>query len=514
MNVTKNKTLILLASTIAIFAIASAGCCSGGLKRPNLAVLKFWENSDAVATKTPPPPARYFDPAPIQEEQVAQKAAEETLELNGQGLKNTLDQAIAKNALPIGQGNNDFNLPGKIKAIQKEQVKTPIETLQKELQTAMQTPAKNSGSSTKAVDLPLNLKSPGSKTQLNQSLAGLNKSIYDANGKLVNSTSEVKESILAKLDPARKKALAGKALSGEKMNEFIAQAKNKVAKAATSNSNDFDFKAPTGFKAPTDFKAPTLPKSAPLANTFAAAKTKTITKNIPVAASSGSSAELKLVQAQVAEANRQIEQLKQQLAASSNKPQSPPVATTAPRAKPQPLAPSNWPAATPQRDPAEVIAQLKTPRFGTSNYSATSNSKPDNSFVSASPTNILRASKQFQPSQPTQPTGSAAQTGFPSTPHGNFSPEGKFGSTLSPIPSPQPARQLPKALAPQPAKAVDFQTTADNSMTLKAATPYTRVQPAAGVQQIKSDFSSGDIPASILNSSGSYAPGSVRQIGQ
>ena len=171
MNVTKNKTLILLASTIAIFAIASAGCCSGGLKRPNLAVLKFWENSDAVATKTPPPPARYFDPAPIQEEQVAQKAAEETLELNGQGLKNTLDQAIAKNALPIGQGNNDFNLPGKIKAIQKEQVKTPIETLQKELQTAMQTPAKNSGSSTKAVDLPLNLKSPGSKTQLNQSLA-------------------------------------------------------------------------------------------------------------------------------------------------------------------------------------------------------------------------------------------------------------------------------------------------------------------------------------------------------
>ena len=111
MNVTKNKTLILLASCISISAIATAGCCSGGLKKPNLAVLKFWENPDAVATKTPPPPARYFDPAPIHEEQVAQKTANETLQLDGQRLKDTLDQSLAGNALPsASQDDNDANL--------------------------------------------------------------------------------------------------------------------------------------------------------------------------------------------------------------------------------------------------------------------------------------------------------------------------------------------------------------------------------------------------------------------
>ena len=497
MNVTKNKTLILLASCISISAIATAGCCSGGLKKPNLAVLKFWENPDAVATKTPPPPARYFDPAPIHEEQVAQKTANETLQLDGQRLKDTLDQSLAGNALPsASQDDNDANLLGKISALQNKQVQTPIKTLQKELQTAMQDPAKNTGSSTKDLNLPLNLKSPASKTQLNQTLAGLNKSIYDANGKLVSSNSEVKESILAKLDPARKKTL-----SGEKMNDFIVAANKKATKTSVPNSNDFDFKAPP------------LPKSTPLANEIAAAKTASQpTINIPPAKPSVSAVDLKMVQAQVAEANRQIEQLKQQLAMSNQRPQSPAVANVAPRDRAQPVATSNSFVAAPQRTPVERVAQLKTPRFGTSSYSPTNSSRPDNSFVSTSPTNILRSSNQLQPQPTQQPAGSSDQQVFPSTPHGNFSPEGKFGSTLSPMLA-QPPIQLPKALAPQPATAVDFQTRADNPMTLKA-TANQRVSPSTGVQPIKSDFSSVDIPASILDGSSSYAPGSVRQIGQ
>lgn len=503
MIVTKNKTLILLASCIAISAIASTGCRSGGFKKPNLAVLKFWENPDAVASKTPPPPARYFDPAPIRDEQVAQNKADETIDLDGQRLKDTLDQSIAKNTSQITNNvNTDIRSLNEVLKNKKNQLSTSIDNTQKNLQTAMKDSVKNAGSTTKAVDSVKNqlndfkpaadLKTPTSKTKLNQSLAGLNKSIYDANGKLVNSSAEVKESILSKLDPTRN------ATPGAKMNEFIAAANSKVAKAFSPKSNDFDFKAPS------------LPKSTPLTNAFAATAPKSQpTKIIPASKPSASDAELKKVQAQVAEANRQIAQLKQQIASSSNQPKSLPVATVAPSPTPKTPVASNSFNAAPQRAPVERVAQLQTPRFGNSSYSAISKPKPDSSFVSASPTNILRSSQQLQPSKPIQSAPANAQPAFPSTPHGNFAPHGKFGSTALPTASPREPKQI--GLAPQPAAPVNFQADTDNSMTLKASTPYSMSEPTTGVQQIKSHI---DIPASILNGSGSYAPGSVRQVGQ
>lgn len=483
MIVTKNQTLTLLASCIAILAFASSGCRSAGFDKPNLDVLKFWKAPGEVASKTPPPPARYFDPAPIHEEQLAQKQTEEKIDLNSQRLKDKLDQAIAQHNSPAAIKANSDVLPLN-KVAQDNQFSNPAEATKKNLQTALQGSVKNAGSTTKALDL--DLKSPIPTPPLNQSLSGLKKSIYDADGKLVKSSSQVKESILSKLDPTRN------SVPGAKMNDFIAAANAKAARVSAPNSNDFNFNAPT------------LPKSAPIANPFAAAAV--------AQTPSASNAELKLVQAQVIEANRQIEQLKQQIALSTNRPTPPPVATVAPPNTPKIPAPSNSFAATPQRAPAEQVAQLQTPRFGNSNYSAIGKPKPENSFVSNSPTNILRASQTIQQPKPIQPVASNIHSAFPSTPHGNFAPDGKFGSTFVPKPNLDQAKHI--GLIPQPAAPVNFQTEADNSMTLKASTPFSIDKPTANVQQIKSHTSSVDIPASILNGSGSYAPGSVRQVGQ
>ena len=509
MIVKKNKTLFLLASCVAISAIASSGCCSGGLKRPNLAALKFWENPDAVASKTPPPPARYFDPSPIQEEQIAQKETGKTIDFNGENLQRTFDQAIAKNTSPIiDKPNTDVRHLSDL--IKSNQGKTPVETLQKNLQTAMNTPVKSSGSSTKVEDFPVKLKAPQAQAKLNQSLAGLNKSIYDADGKLVSSTKEVKESILAKLDPSRK------SLPGDKMNDFIAAAQAKGARISKPSSNDF--------------RATTLPKSAPLANAFAA---KSVSPPAPVkpAMPAASDAELKLVQRQVAQANRQIAELKQQLAQSQSRPQpqiqpqpklqsqsqpnswptSPRIASVTPAPKSTPVASANTFAAAAQQAPAQPVAHLQTPRFGTSNYSTISQSKPDNSFVSTtSPTNILRASNPIQQPRTIQSDPTNTRPAFPSTPHGNFAPQGSFGSPTANL---DRAKQQGLGVAPQPATAVNFQTE-DNSMTMKASTPMGTAASTFGVQQIQSHASSLDIPASLLNGSGSYAPGSVRPVGQ
>ena len=517
MIVTKNTTTILLAGCIAILVVASSGCCSGGFGKPDFAALKFWkapEDATAIASKTPPPPARYFDPAPILEEQIAKKNADETINLNGQRLSNALASNTSSLANTVGTNVRNLN-----DVLKTEKGVTPLAATQNDFNAAVKnagSATKNAGSATKNTasttktansaqakwndfKLPADLKSPIAKPNLNQSLAGLNKSIYDANGKRVNSSQEVKQSILNKLDPNRNSFPVANKVSDAKLNQFAATAKSKAA--AVTKANEFDFS-----------KAPSLPKSAPLATTFTAPTKKPQPATFAATAKpAASSAELKLVQAQVADANRQIELLKRQIAQSANQPKAPPIATHSPLNTAKIPVPSNSFVAA-QPAPVQRVGQLKTPRFGNSKYSAI-NSNPENSFAGTSSTNILRASQKPGATQAAPRTAlpsSNVQSPFPSTPHGNFAPQGKFGSFVPNSSLDQAGRT---GLIPQPAAPVNFQTRADNSATLKASTAYGNVGPAA-VQQIKSHLSGVDIPASILKGSGSYAPGSVHQVGR
>ena len=521
MIVKKNKNLVLLAGCIAIWTFALTGCRSGGFPKPNfpkpnLSALKFWKSPDAVAantTKVPPPPARYFDPAPILEEQIAKAkaGADENIELNGQRFNEELRQSYAQHTNGLNDGVN-ANARSLADVVPNTQLNGSLSNAQQEFKAAMQDNLAKADSVEKAA---ADLKSLNAQPSFNQSLTGLNKSMYDANGKLVNNTQQVKDSVLKKLDQTKNSFPVATKSPENSVNQFIAATKEKTAELSTLKADQFDFKAPP------------LPKSAPIV-IASPSDTKTIKppsfmsnlKTQPVAAASD--AQLRLVQAQVADANRQIELLKQQVAQSMRQRPAPvqtPIQTPVQTPIAAPVAAPPVAAAA----PAQRVAQLKTPRFGTSSYSAANYPKPVNPLANVSPTNILRANEPLR-SKPAEPASTGAAPAFPSTPHGNFAPQGNFGASLPPkaVSHPSPT------FTPQPVAPVNFQTnefqanefqfnefaSGNNSLTLQGRTVSPPPQPAASVGKIKSHMSNVDIPASILNGSGSYAPGSVHQVGQ
>ncbi len=518
MIVNKNKSLVLLVGCLAISTFAVSGCRTSGFKKPNLAVLKFWKSPDAVAAKTPPPPARYFDPAPMLEEQVANAPESETIDLNSQRLNQRLNQTVASAADTVNTNVRSLN-----EFASGENLNASLTNAQKDFQTAMQDTSKASSSSIRKAlessqttqwndfELPADLESPKSNPRLNQSLAGLKKSIYDANGKLVDTTADVKNSIMNKLEQTKSslpianqfasptKATAATPRPQSKINQFVAATTDKAKQISSLTPKNLDSSKPV------------LPASPPVANTFSSP----FAKSAPAAASA-SNEQLKLVQAQVADANRQIEMLKQQLAQTINRnqPKVPSQELQAPVAQPTERLQSN-PAppqafASTQQAPIARTAQLKTPRFGTTNYSAANYSTPDNSFAGTSPTNVLRAAGEKP--QPTKTTTTGPTRAFPSTPYGKFAPDGKFGSTFSPATTQFNQPEQP----PQPAASASFQTqvgSADQAMKFQASAS-SNFHPATAARRIKAHVSDVDIPDSILNGSGSYAPGSVHQVGQ
>ena len=517
MIVKKNKNLILLAGCIAVSAFALSGCRSGNFPKPNLSVLKFWKNPDAVAatTKVPPPPARYFDPAPILEEQVAKAkaGADETIDLNGQRFNEQFNQSLAQNANALSNG-----VDSNVRSLNQLIPKTPLKTdgsfsnAKEEFKAAMQNKvaaADTLKNAAKAPEkwqdfkLPADLKTKNVKPNLNQSLAGLNKSMYDANGKLVNNTQQVKDSVLKKLDQT-KGAIAAKTTAPENsLNDFMAATKEKAAQLSPLKSNQFDFKAqsvPNSMPIINQFVTPSAPKTTKPPSFMANLQTQ-------APASTASDAQLKLVQAQVADANRQIELLKQQIAQSVKQPPA--------RAQIATQTKAAAPIQTPIQAPAAPVArtsQLQTPRFGTSSYSAANYPKQVKSLSSVSPKNILRATESLR-SNPAEPVSTEVAPAFPSTPHGNFAPQGNFGSTSAPavINHPSLNAAAPHSVAPVNFQTNDFQTSSNSWPALQGSTASSPTR-TADVQKIKSHISQVDIPASILSGSGSYAPGSVHQV--
>jgi len=503
MIVKKNKSLILLVGCIAVSTFALSGCRSGGFKKPNLAALKFWKKNDSVAatTKIPPPPARYFDPAPL-DEQIAKAKTEETIDLKSQRFNQELRESFAQKTSSLAN-NTNANVRSLNDLVPSGQVNGSLSNAQQEFKTAIQNKVPNGDTLKKVAEaptkwndfqLPADLKTPVAKPGLNQSLAGLKKSIYDADGKLVNTAQAARNSVMKKIDQAKAPLTVPTKVPDAGANQFVAAAKQKAAELSPITPSQ------------TDFKAPSLPQSTPIAGTFGANSNKPSSFMADLKNQSASNEQLKLVQAQVADANREIELLKQQLAQSIKQPQTPIQPAAAPIAAVLPKPKMTVP------QPVERVAQLKTPRFGTSSYSAANYPQPTSSVAGVSPTNILRANGQQ--ARPSQPVTNQSAPAFPATPHGNFAPQGNFGSTSAPVAIP-PSQHFNR---PQPAAPVSFQTNdfqtggfqSGGTLTLKGSTSNP-TQPTVGVAKIKTH---GDIPASILNGSGSYAPGSVLQVGQ
>ena len=180
MIVNKNKTLILLVGCFAISSLALSGCRSGGFKKPDLAVLKFWKAPESsVASKdTPPPPAKYFDPAPIREEQIAKNELKETIDLDAQRFRDTLNQATNSNASTIAN-NIDSNARSLNNVVQNQNIGKSFANAKAAMynhaKEAVVKPTQNKVADFK---LPADLKTANVTPQANQSLASLKQSIY------------------------------------------------------------------------------------------------------------------------------------------------------------------------------------------------------------------------------------------------------------------------------------------------------------------------------------------------
>ena len=86
----------LLVCLLAVSIFAMSGCRTGGFPKPDLAKLAFWKKDAALAKSVPPPPARHFDPAPLNGNASDESAV---VDLDSGNMKkrfeNNIDQALS-----------------------------------------------------------------------------------------------------------------------------------------------------------------------------------------------------------------------------------------------------------------------------------------------------------------------------------------------------------------------------------------------------------------------------------
>lgn len=565
---------------ICLFVIAalsiSSGCRTGMFKKPDMSKLAFWKK-DKTDSTMPPPPARHFDPAPINGMQEAIASSEKTLDVNqsefARRIENRLEnhlsetqelaqnktkpirdryalsdsekQALAQNKTP--SFSDGFNT-AKNKVASNEFVASASDGLtqaQKDFQSAIggaTAAVKDGFAATKSktndlsngwkdFKLPTEL---SNKSNVDQSVASVNKSLYDASGKLntavakqknnfsndfagaTTSFADASNAIQNQLTSATDN-VAGLAKSGG--NDFIASAQNKV--------NDFKATVP-------DFKKPVQDFGQTLSQGGEALAEKANNMMQPVASALGgvknpltpqsnsisptSSPELQSVQDQVAAAKKQIEMLKQQVAEAQRlasaqaakiqnsapaQTQLSPVNTFQQQASNQtqaPQIPAPRRADTGQQPvaPQARVAQLQVPRFQPQAR------EMDPANLQNAPMNTLRATTPIQNgiSQPALPA-QQNNSGFQSTPHGGFSPRASLQGTLNNFaPSGTPD-----------SKQVNFETQpASGSSVSNASVPSSSYIQPKNKSGLYNSVQEVDIPASVLQGSGSYAPGSVHPL--
>ena len=510
MQVNHKIITVLLSCCLVISMLGLAGCRSGGFTKPDLSKLAFWNGENKLfASKDstdPPPPARHFDPAPLGGETSPEG---EVVDLDGSGLrgkyKNDIEKMrneIADAAKALGEpirkpydlgsldeGNaasseNEFAAVGNQIKSKLDDFKSSsaasLDAAQNDFKSAMNSASDslenkfeeakstvNNAATQWKEGLPLPTGLSNAKSQIDQSFAAVNKSLNNANEKLLGTQGGfVANPFLNKNqnnNDSQNSFESGLNSAVAKTNDFMATAKNQMASLGGAT------------------------------NSFGASNAAVATPN----------QDSQAVLAQVAEAKRQIEELKQQIAETarlaaasqpvqqSNPIPIPPLTPNQNFAPGQPLAPIQTGSATNNfapspighGQPVERVAALPTPGLNNNSFGL--------SPLASTPSNVLRSSNQPLSPQTSQPLTS----GYPSNPQNGFAPFGSSANTST---------------APSTASQVNFQTPNKNSMVGTADNIST--QSSGFATPVESYVSDIELPAAVLQGSSSYAPGSVHML--
>lgn len=483
MNIDQKTNTILLLSCLAISMLSlSSGCRTGGFAKPDLSAIQFWKSENLMfgskKSDSPPPPARHFDPAPIDGEKES-----EIVDLDGKNMQRRFKNDIEEMRAEISAATKALDTPirkpyssglasnlNEFAAETKSNldsatgnIRSKLDSLTTQAQTDL-SPAQNDFQSAmnNTVD------------SIDGSLAAVNKSIYDANDKFATEAKSKADNAFKSGIGAFGGSLKPLETAVNDSNQFASNASQKAAKTS-ADANGF------------------LPMD----------DANSVVKAQP---------QLELVQAQMADAKRQIAELQKQIAMGS---------------QPNSFAPSTQQAANPNSFGPSIPSQENN-SFGTSpiDQMPSTQAAPEarlaqaelpgqgsqfdgNSFSRGMPSNRLRSNQPLRPEAPNQASPSSSSTpNYPATSHGGYAPRSNdFGGNFSPMHQTTPS-QNPSAA---PNSQVDFQAGSNRSMVVTAnnAIPPNASNSASRIQNHVSEV---DIPPSVLTGTGSYAPGSVQPL--
>ncbi len=496
------------------------------LEKPDVSKLAFWKSENLMPKKgkLPKPPSLSFDPSPIKQ---ALASSKDSAIQGVDSLRSQTADAIDQSTAPIRQpyklaaksavdkiadkSKLDFD-PGYSRggSPKSDVVDSNITKAQRDFQAALasssQAIEKSIGgkvadlkSAENEFKLPNSIKS--AKTNVDDSLMAVNRSLYNAKGKLAAAADNAVDKASDQIGSSTKGQLSMFEQRLKQAAEKAEAVPSQIASAASKTaSNAFGGIAPpkpaTGLSANNNFA-----KASPVA--------PAATANAQV---SSEVAELKAELAKLRSEQQKLMQ-QQQLAAtqapaatqpSASMPnfQSPPVAnefvanlTARPSQAQSALPPTNSSARTapsyPQMYPSTT--PLRT-------------ASSTNNVVSSAPQNVLR--RNFSPvanqgtEYPSHPAANAPMdqrqptahpgSGYPSTPYSSYG-----------APSGYSASATPAHTESTRASQASFQQHGDSNLVITASTP---VEPA---QQHVSEV---NIPDAVLQGTSNYAPGTVHPL--
>ena len=473
MQVNQKTYATVFLSCLAISICVLSGCRAGGFQKPDLGKLTFWKNQETLtaAKDSPPPPARQFDPSPIEGE----SSSTEIVEMDNKKLKNRFNNDIEQMRVEIKEASKALGEP-----IRKPYVS---ETAESKSDSGNRYPLAFNNPQSKLEEFDVTASS-GLNAAQNDFQAAMNNAIQplknDFSAKAAStalaSGLKTDNGLPAGFSPTKSLADVGQAIdeaNSKLVSNLNSAAKHSQFQQADDFQNSFQpnsnvVKRDNVFQAPMQNK---MVKSFSPENGFAASVNDETPKTQP-------NQKLELMQAQIMEAKQQIEELKQQVALAGRR-----AATT-------PATIGNM--KTVETTPSRTAQLFDAPEFSSS-YAARSQTEPSN---------VLRPANQSIQPQTLVPLSPQVDEfpNYASTPHGEFSPQtpaDQFGGNFSP-------------LSTTPASQVNFQKENDEPMV---ATANDAPESPSGFDgEIQNHVSEVDIPDSVLRGNGSYAPGSVQPL--
>ena len=505
------------------------------LAAPDLSKLAFWKSENLVAKKgnLPKPPSLSFDSSPIKQAVASsKKSASQEIQALRQEIASTKAQLTepirepykfaAKNAAKKLASNNNLDLGGSSSRNELPTagaVNSKITQAQRDFQAALASSSKTIGqsigdktaglkSAANDFSLPKSVKS--AKTNVDDSLMAVNKSLYNAKGKLASAAKDT----LASSNTDNQLSLFE-----QRLKNAANKAKTAPTQIASSGSSSKSAANAFGGVAP---PKPLAPPATPTNNALAGSGTKIAqAPATPIAtptapATAAVSAEVAELKAQLAQMRLEQEKLIQQQKLAAAQPatafQTP--AASATNATPVTVPPTTFAA---REFVADLTARPKPnyPEMRPSNAPLRTASSANN-VLSSAPQNVLRGNfspvtnpvanntPQYPsqavgstPAQATPPTpASNPNSQYPSTPYNSYgTPANNFSTNTAPVPTFAPSTKNTQ---------VSFQEDKNSSnLVIKASTP---VEPA------QKHVSEVNIPDAVLKGTSNYAPGTVHAL--